>query len=1137
MDRRVAILGWLALAGLMLFARGLRAQGVATVPGEAVVSPSHVVFVPYDRMTGPEWGAGKSVLLPYAKFLELQNAADPADPARQQPVASLSQMDLVGKLMDTVVVFDGTLTLRVLAEADDALAVALPFDGASLESFAVEGAESLAAPSDAKGVLLLLRGPGDRTIRVRLAVPVSANAAERRIDFEVPRAAAASVRVAMTDPADLARNPDDLPASIERAEGAVATIVAAAGGRDRVRLSWRPRAEALEGQAVEARISATMSIFATVAAGRVDVRTQATAAILSGEVSSIGLVVPKGMRILNVSGPYVRGWDGPDAEGRVAVQLLRAASGDIPLSIEGQIDAADDARVAIPPLGVAGAVRESGSVTIIPEDSIDLWPEEVAGLQAVAAEQGAPAKAGVRSWRFGAPGWTLALSREPVKPTLRADSLVVYDVANEIVRLRTLHGVVVGGRGVFGMRIVVPEGYELLEAEPQDLVSGSRQEGTTVDLNFRTEQMQSFAVSLRLQRARSSVEEDVALLPVRIEGADEDIGSVVLAAPLALRPTEAKADGLQPADVRSMGESLPQMLAQDSVAVLGYRHVAPTFSGLVKIERRRTRTTCETSIMATAEPTLLRVDATLAWNVEFSATDEFQILVPSAAGEDVRIEGADIKEKTRASEARGDGMSLWTVRLQRRVLGPYRLSTSYDVPIAADDDGKPLAVDVPLVRAEGVARETGHVAISRGENLEVRVAKSEGLERRDVKELPAALAGAFLGFRYFDPEPTRLSIEMVRHDLETVLGALVRRLHIETVVNDQREAVHEVWLDVQNNREQYLELKLPKGMAIWSAFVAGAPVRPALRESDGAHLVEIAKSENASSAFRVRLILRETLPGGEFGWHGRLAFAPPQVLGIPILRTTWKTYLPREWRYTDFGGTMQAETGSGRPWLEPLAENMLANIPAGVAGGIAQPLRDPNVAGVAPFYEANETPDEQKARAGAAALDIPIVKEGAQFEFSRLSGLGTVEVSYWSRKALLAMQGSFALVLLALLVAAAGVSRRPAVPVVALLASFVAASLLGGLAGHFAATAMAASALACAVALAGIMAARIREARAEARAAAEASLRAAVAPVAEFSAAPKPVVRNMEESGDLKPPPPLDDTNPFADDSDTKNER
>ena len=391
------------------------------------------------------------------------------------------------------------------------------------------------------------------------------------------------------------------------------------------------------------------------------------------------------------------------------------------------------------------------------------------------------------------------------------------------------------------------------------------------------------------------------------------------------------------------------------------------------------------------------------------------------------------------------------------MLGPYQLAASFDVPLPAETSGKGLTVDIPRVRATGVARETGFIAVSRGENLEVTVDKSEGLEPRDVKELPPSLASAFLGFRYFDSERHTLRLGLIRHDLENVLGALIRRMHVDTVLSDQREVVHEAIFEVQNNREQYLELRLPKGMEIWSAFVRGVPVRSTTRKSDGARLIELTKSESMDSAFRVRLILRQTLTGGSMGRHGSLVFALPEPLNIPVLRTTWKLFLPRGYRYVSFGGSMRQEVSGSPSWIEPAAETLLSDLPAELAGGIASPTLKPPDARVSAAYDGAESQDEKKARLQGVALEIPIVREGLQFEFSKLSGTGTIEVSYWKIKPLLILQGAFGLLLFALLAGMMRKGKRLPAGLAAVVIFFIMASLTSGLAGRLFATAVVAS--------------------------------------------------------------------------------
>lgn len=195
---------------------------------------------------------------------------------------------------------------------------------------------------------------------------------------------------------------------------------------------------------------------------------------------------------------------------------------------------------------------------------------------------------------------------------------------------------------------------------------------------------------------------------------------------------------------------------------------------------------------------------------------------------------------------------------------------------------------------------------------------------------------------------------------------------------------------------------------------------------------------------------------------------------MPILRTTWKLFLPRNYRYVWFGGTMKQETGGHVPWIEPAAESLLNDFPAGVAGGIARPtLRPPQVQ--EPIqYDSSETDEEKRARLAGTALEIPIVREGLQFDFSKLSGVGAIETSYWKRKPLILLQGAVGLAVLLLLLIAMGATRRLGIAIVAVVIALIAASLTEGLMGRLCATALAASGAALVLGLLPYAVSRIR---------------------------------------------------------------
>jgi hypothetical protein len=1026
------------------------------------------VFVPYDKLKGPSLGPNQSVLLPYAEFLRLKTAAEvKPEPPEFRPMATIAQSSYKGTAEGSVARFDAEFVIETMARAKDSLEIQLPFAGASVESVSVDDPQASVGPlSKEAGLRLFLRGSGRRALKLRLAAPLVSEGATKRLDFGAPRAAASSLTLRVGEDVVLEPADEVLPATISKVPAGGVEIAASCGSRDRLLLVYRPRAE-VTGAAAQTRIAVNQNYRVAVDARSASARIRLEIAVLAGSADSVALRIPPTARLFSISGAFVKDWTAPDKQGQCAVTLVRPVNQPFDLTLDVQLEAAETPATApadlkttsllrLSEFRVPAAARETGTIVVVPDSGLSLWPEEMGGLEAVSATEGGAAG---RAFRFAQPGWRLTLSRRTTPARVRSDSLILYEVTDEFVRLKSRHRLAIRGRGIFDVSFQVPEQYELREAGPPELVSGFRLQGRQVSVIFRGEQSASCEVALSFQRARTPSDNQIQIEPIAVVGADEDIGAVVLAMPLALRATEKSATGLEATDVRLLHEQLKPLLSSDLLAVLGYRYLTPAFRAVAFLERQRTRLTCETARLASIMPSLLRMDATLAYNVEFSATDEFLLLVPASAGEDVRFVGADIKEKIRSAStaASTDTLTTWTLRLQRRVLGPYSLSVSFDQPLPPKTAGEVLKVTVPIVRATQVARETGHVAVARGENLEVRVARAEGLEPRDVKELPRTLANAFLGFRYFDPAKQLLELDLIRHEWESVLGALIRRMHIDTVLSDQRQAVHELYFEVQNNRQQYLELRLPKGMEIWSAFVRGRSLRPTIRQADGAHLIELAKSEAMDKAFRVRLILRETLPGGAMGTRGQLVFAPPEPLNMPVLRMTWKLYLPRGYRYIWFGGTMRQETGGHVPWIEPAAETLLNDIPASLAGGIAPPTLTPPQAQAPVRYETAETPEEKEARLQGVTLEIPVVREGLQFEFSKLSGVGTIEATYWKRKPLVLVQGALAAVVFLIIGGLMLAARRLWIGIVAMVVFLIAASLTEGLAGHASATALAAS--------------------------------------------------------------------------------
>jgi len=225
-------------------------------------------------------------------------------------------------------------------------------------------------------------------------------------------------------------------------------------------------------------------------------------------------------------------------------------------------------------------------------------------------------------------------------------------------------------------------------------------------------------------------------------------------------------------------------------------------------------------------------------------------------------------------------------------------------------------------------------------------------------------------------------------------------------------------------------------------------------------LIELSKSQTQGETFRVQLDLRENLPGGPLGLSGKVHFTPPEPQGMPVLQSTWVLYLPKkDFAYVGFKGAMRLETGDREPWMVEALEYFLNDTPVRIAGGIAQQAVKPSVQQANINYNTDESPDEKARRMGADALVIPLVKDGKQFVFARVNGVGDIVVKYWKLKPLVVLQGLLALAVLALLGTAGFRLKSGWVPVGATIIFFLAASLTSDLTGRLFATALAASGL------------------------------------------------------------------------------
>jgi len=163
-------------------------------------------------------------------------------------------------------------------------------------------------------------------------------------------------------------------------------------------------------------------------------------------------------------------------------------------------------------------------------------------------------------------------------------------------------------------------------------------------------------------------------------------------------------------------------------------------------------------------------------------------------------------------------------------------------------------MEVPLIRLPLAERETGGVGIEVLGAGEIKDRRSSGLEEAEASELGPLIASrpspSLIAFRLLPAEghsPRTLSLTVARYTPQAVLTANIEEAEYNALIAADGKMLVQSRFAVRNNQRNFLKLSLPSTAVLWSASVAGRPIRPG-RSADGSLLLPLEKSRSADEA-------------------------------------------------------------------------------------------------------------------------------------------------------------------------------------------------------------------------------------------------------------------------------------------------
>ena len=164
-----------------------------------------------------------------------------------------------------------------------------------------------------------------------------------------------------------------------------------------------------------------------------------------------------------------------------------------------------------------------------------------------------------------------------------------------------------------------------------------------------------------------------------------------------------------------------------------------------------------------------------------------------------------------------------------------------------------------------------------------------------------------LAYRYLRPG-YKLALDARRYDEAEVLQALIDNARLTTVVADDGQVMTELSLSIRNNGRQHLEIELPEKTKVWSAFVAGEPVRPSVREGKLLLPLERDTASDAPVTVELTFIGQDKFPKRS----GTVSLVSPKF-DLPMKNARWDLYLPPDYDYSRFEGSMARTSDATLP--------------------------------------------------------------------------------------------------------------------------------------------------------------------------------------------------------------------------------
>ncbi len=734
------------------------------------------------------------------------------------------------------------------------------------------------------------------------------------------------------------------------------TVTAMQGGQEQFELRWKAKVQALDAELV---VSSEVNAIAAISVDALRLDTLLQFDIAQGRLEQVSLSVPVSLNVTQVRGPFIRDWrlDPLDQQHRLlVVSLNRPQTEQYRMQVLAEMPLpAFPTAIDLPAIAPTGHIRGSGHLALGTDSAIQLLVQSTTGLAQINAEAMPRAQLddqhprpipGGKLFCYSFPGqdYHVQLTLDNISPA--------YDVVlRHVLRLETEDALLdseievdVRDAPLRELTLLAPAGFTVVSASgaavadyrvlsPQDDVAG-----TPVRVIFAQPVLGRSLVQLKLELGRSPLDQLITVTAPQVQGAANQRGYLLVAAEQGLQLAAPKVESLREVAAASAPMRVPEVQ-------FAYRFRDADWSIQLQAGQRPPGLRMEAFHLVSLADNVAYGSVAVSYFITGSPIEQLQFVIALQL-DNIQFVGRDV----RRWQQDADDPTLWTVTLQRKVIGDYNLGITWTQRYSDAGD-----VLIGGIRGQGVETQLGYVAVASHLNLKLasQPAIDSGLLAIDRQELPDSYrtlvnAPLLQSYKYVT-SPHELALHVDAYERGTLTPVVIELMRAQTQVvprdDGPAESVTRIRYKIKNSSSQFLTLTLPVDASAWSARLierddngsetsrrVAASVDPATQRL----LIPLPRQRDPNEPITVELEYGQVHHAA--GWSGLTTFTMP-VSDVRSTFDSWTISVPQDWAIlsqTDQmhdGDTATLLRAIGASWAQG-CRRFFSN-PAGPTVGIA----------------------------------------------------------------------------------------------------------------------------------------------------------------------------------------------------------